>query len=1296
MDKSRLDAMLTVLMTGTHAITFIKDSQGHYLTVSEGLSDVLGLKREDIIGKTDFDLYPKAMAKKMRLDDKRIMASQETETYEEKVTVGEQSSLRLTTKGPLLINGKVKGVFVISRDISHLKAAQSALSFSEQRLKYEHHLQNKYLNTMQAMMVALDSDGRIKMINPYACQLLGYQREQLLGKNWFEICLPQPEGMSDIFPIFQSLMAGEIESTEYFENEVVTADGHHLMVAWHNALMEDEAGHIVGSLSSGVDLSKQKRTEDELRYRLDLEKALAEVTANLTRATDDNLDPMLDQALESMGRSVKAQRSYLFQVDPSGISFTNSHEWCDLGVDPQKEEFQSAPLEQFEGVFNSMSRNGFLYLTADTQADEELEPLRQFMAETGIASMINVPLFYEGCFKGFIGFDSEDNDRAWPEEDIRLLKTVAETFAAVLSRRASSLKIKAHTWYLESLDLVSKELVKEQDADALLEKLTQLILQIFEVDRAWLVYPCNPNAAFFTVPVESTVPEYPGAFAKGIDIPLDDYSSGLMAQAQHAASPVMIQSHGSDIPSYITELCIKSQMMIPLHPPGEESWLLGVHQCDRFREWSETEQQLFMAIADRVSTVLSNNLLLARIKDNERNLLEAGHIANLGYWEYDFASRLAKASPEVDTISGRIVNTEDGRGFFKQIVLEEDWPLVSQQLRNVILSGQTFEIEFRIVRPDGEIRWIYCKAERQLDSQGEAKKLLGIIQDITERKEIEERLRLSASVYDNTSEGVIICDLEGNILDTNPAFSDILGYSKDEVLGDNPRIWQSGRHDASFYQGMWRSLMETGQWRGEIWNRRKDGSVFPEWLNISTVFDADGERTHYVAVFSDISQIKQSQEKLDHLAHHDPLTGLPNRLLLNERLEQAILRSNRLGHQLVVIFLDLDRFKHINDSLGHLVGDKLLLEAAQRFTGVVRQDDTVARIGGDEFVLLLENAHDSRDVSVIAEKIIRVFKPPFVLDDHEVSVTASLGICLYPDDGEDGHSLLRNADAAMYRAKENGRDDYHFYTQELTKNAFERVLLENSLRQAISNDEFYLVYQPQICLQERKIIGLEALIRWKHPQLGVISPAKFIPVAEEAGLIHAIGRWVMLTACQQGVEWLQQGLDFGRVAINVAGPQIKRGGLVQEVESAMQQTGLDARYIELEVTETFIMQRAEYAIAELHELRKMGITLAIDDFGTGYSSLSYLKALPIHKLKIDQSFVRDIPEDSNDMAIADAIIAMGRSLDLTVIAEGIETPAQAKFLLNSGCNEGQGYLYSKPLPIEELNLLLAAPEHLFQ
>jgi diguanylate cyclase (GGDEF)-like protein/PAS domain S-box-containing protein len=591
----------------------------------------------------------------------------------------------------------------------------------------------------------------------------------------------------------------------------------------------------------------------------------------------------------------------------------------------------------------------------------------------------------------------------------------------------------------------------------------------------------------------------------------------------------------------------------------------------------------------------------------------------------------------------------------------------------------------------GFISFDDCEQEREwsVHEVGALLAAASVIASAIQRRQGEKRQRQAATMFENTIQGVVITDRNGNIEAVNQAFTDITGYSEAEVLGQNPRILNSGRHSKEFYAELWQAVLANGRWRGEIWNRRKNGEVYPELLTISTVKDQNNAILNYIAVFSDISEIKEAQRQLDYLANHDPLTELPNRRLFQEVLDHTISHS-RGGPQMVgVLVFDLDRFKQINDSLGHPIGDTLLQEVAKRLQHSLRRGDMLARLGGDQFALLVEAVHDAQQLGKIARQLLDALASrPVAIQGHEFYTTASVGIALWPDDGKDVQKLIRNAESAMYQAKEQGRNTYHYYSAELTASSFERLLMETHLRQAVDRNELVLHYQPQVLLESGAIVGAEALIRWQHPELGPISPGKFIPVAEESGLIVPIGAWVLRTACRQAKQWRDAGLPLQSISVNIAGPQFERAEFVGTVRQALDETGLEPEMLELEITETFISRRIDHALAVLEELRRLGVKLAIDDFGTGYSSMMYLKRLPIDKLKIDRSFIHGLPDDQEDVAIAKAIIALGKSMDFIVIAEGIETPEQQAFLLREACDQGQGFLHSRPIPAEDFERLM--------
>ncbi|TDY02456.1 putative bifunctional diguanylate cyclase/phosphodiesterase [Thiohalophilus thiocyanatoxydans] len=560
--------------------------------------------------------------------------------------------------------------------------------------------------------------------------------------------------------------------------------------------------------------------------------------------------------------------------------------------------------------------------------------------------------------------------------------------------------------------------------------------------------------------------------------------------------------------------------------------------------------------------------------------------------------------------------------------------------------------------------------------------------NVTQRREEYNRQRLSAVVFESTSEGVVITDKDNRIVEINDALTHITGYQKEELLGCNTRIFSSGIHNSAFYAELWTSLEQRGVWRGEVWDRRKNGEVFPAWQTINTICNEAGEVVNYVSIFSDISAIKQSQEKLDFLAYHDPLTTLPNRVLFTDRLTQALERSRRENNRLAIIFIDLDRFKNINDTLGHAFGDQLLVDAGLRLLNNVRKVDTVARLGGDEFIVLLEDVESEEHVAYFAGKLNRAFVEPFIVNDNHLHLTLSMGICISPADGTDVETLLKNADAAMYRAKEQGRNGFQFFTRDISLRAYERLTLETNLRDALKKEQLELYYQPQNLLEDGKIIAAEALLRWQHPELGKIPPENFIPVAEETGLIVSIGEWVITEACRQLRLWRDQGYVIPQIAINVSGIQLQRGDLVNHVLMSCEFYQLAVSDLELEITESVLMDDAEQSIRILTELQEYGASITIDDFGTGYSSLGYLKRLPVNKLKIDRNFIRDIVNDADDTAIVKAILAMAEKLQLTVIAEGVEGEAHCRLLSEQNCKIAQGHYFSRAVSAREFQDLL--------
>jgi len=707
----------------------------------------------------------------------------------------------------------------------------------------------------------------------------------------------------------------------------------------------------------------------------------------------------------------------------------------------------------------------------------------------------------------------------------------------------------------------------------------------------------------------------------------------------------------------------------------------------RLIEWSNSllldargEMEFMVCIGTDVTEKM---LADAALRESEQRLKEAQRIAQVGSWELDLASGRLNWSDEIFRLF-EIDKASFSASYdaFLDAIHPEDRERVHQAYSDSLTTHAPYEIAHRLRMPDGRIKWVNERCETRYDDQGKAIRSTGTVQDITARKQGEEALRLYASVFEHSGEAIVIADSDKRIVAVNPAFTRLTGYAIDEIRGADPAVLASRHTPDETYQTMWATLAQSGYWQGEVEGCRKDGTLYPKWMSASAVRDMEGTPTHYVVSFTDISERKLAEAQISQLAYHDALTGLINRYSLQIQLEQAIAMAHREQRALAVIFLDLDRFKTINDTMGHAMGDQLLVKVASRLRVNLRDSDIVARLGGDEFVVVLTEVEDVAAAARVANKLLHALALRYRIGENELHSTASLGLAFYPNDGEDGDTLMKNADTAMYHAKSQGRNNVQFFTAEMNQTAVKRLKLDHDLRMAVETRQFELYYQPQLDCSNGRIVGVEALLRWRHPREGLVLPTEFISVAEETGMILPLGEWVLDEACCQLRAWRDAGVKELTMAVNLSAHQLHSPALLPHIAQTLEKYGLAGADLELEITESVAMHDPDASISQLKALRDLGVRLSIDDFGTGYSSLSYLKLLPIHTLKLDQSFVRDIECDSNDVAICTATIALAHSLGLTVIAEGVETEAQRLLLVSHHCDLMQGNLFSQPLPAE--------------
>jgi len=800
--------------------------------------------------------------------------------------------------------------------------------------------------------------------------------------------------------------------------------------------------------------------------------------------------------------------------------------------------------------------------------------------------------------------------------------------------------------------------------------------------------------------------QHPDTAVLLLDVVMEDDNSGLEAvkyireglrnnfvriilrtgQAGQAPESEVIRDY--DINDYkdksdLTALKLNTAMIVALRS------YQGLKKIQKLATSNESLEQL---VEERTKALAQTNQQLKdevqQRTDSEAQLAEAQRLARIGSWIWDADSGQVTWTDQIYRILDLdISSAETSYEAFLDRVHPSDRKLVEITHQRVLEERRPFyTIEHRIVTPEGHSLYVCQQGELVLDAEGRVISMAGTLQDITERHLAEESMRKLSLAVEQTADCIMITDRNGIIEYVNPAFEEVTGYSRKEVLGKTPNTLKSDEQNESFYKRMWKTILEGGVFSDVIINRRKDGSTYHEEKTITPQKNSQGVITHFISTGKDITERMESQQKLHHLAHHDALSGLPNRILFQDRLHQAMSRTAWHERHIGILFIDLDRFKRINDTLGHDVGDQLLCEAAERFTSCVREGDTVARLGGDEFAIILNDLASHDDVRPVANKIITSLSKLFLINNSELLISASIGVAMFPGDGEDTKTLLKKADIAMYHAKAKNGGNFVFYSDEGGVDAVERLALESKLTRALDRGEFYLHYQPQLQLESCEIVSREVLLRWSHPEFTDITPDQFIPLLEETGLIIPVGEWVLRTACLDEMGRLKAGLPAQRVAVNLSIRQFGQADFVRMVEAIINETGMDPDYLELEVTEGLLINNVAETAKILHQLHDLGVRLSIDDFGTGYSSMNYLKRLPFDTLKIDRSFVRDINSNTDDAAIASAIITLAHSMELEVVAEGVETVEQLEYLRDRGCDLIQGYLCSRPIPLEKLGL----------
>ncbi|MGD0642241.1 MAG: EAL domain-containing protein, partial [Roseiarcus sp.] len=930
-------------------------------------------------------------------------------------------------------------------------------------------------------------------------------------------------------------------------------------------------------------------------------------------------------------------------------------------------------------------------------------PWRAEALQRGYLSGIALPLKDEsGVVFGTLNMYSPEPN-AFTSEEVRLLEELAGDLAfgiTVLRARAERKhiyrRLQANLRFFECMDQINLAIQEACDLEQMMGRVLAATLSIFGCDRAWLMHPCDPEAATWRVPMEHTRPEYPGAGAADVEFPMGPENLEVVTAVLDSPGPVSFDAaSGRDVAEGMKKVGfdIQSMLCMAIRPKTGKAYMFGLHQCSHPRVWTEDEKTLFQAIGRRLADGLTSLIAYRDLRDREGQLRTLVQTIPDLVWMKDADGAFLRCNPQFERFVG--LAEKDIIGKTVSDLVDKDLAEVFREHdHRVMTTGRPHVAQTWVTFAADGYRGLFEVVKTPMrDQAGEPIGTLSIARDITERAKTEEELRIAAAAFE-AQEGIVIVGADKRILRVNRAFTEITGYTTEDVMGRTPDALRSGEHNVDFYQAIWDRIAREGTWWGEVRNRRKNGEIFPSWFSAAAVKRDNGEITHYVATLVDITERKAAEKQIEHLAYYDPLTRLPNRRLFLDRLQQALAGSGRSGHKGALLFIDLDNFKILNETSGHDVGDQLLVEVGRRIAACVGAADTAARLGGDEFVVLLEDLSEClREAAARAkemgEAILSALNQPYTIAGRPHHSTPSIGVTLFIDAVDSLDELLKQADIAMYQAKSAGRNTLRFFDPDMQGALAARTVLDSALRLAIRDRQFVLHYQPQVD-GAGGLIGAEALLRWRHPERGLVAPGEFIPLAEETGLILPIGRWVLEAACSRLKDWAADPRTRGlNLAINVSARQFRQADFVDQVREALERAGAPAAKLKLELTESLIIDDIEGTIEKMRALKELGVGFSMDDFGTGYSSLSYLTRLPLDQLKIDRSFVRNLPDNANDAAVVQTIITLADSLGLAVIAEGVETEAQRQFLASHGCPTYQGYLFSAPVDIAQFERLLA-------